>query len=288
MGTFDGVHRGHRAIIKKAVASARALGCPSLAMTFHHPPRLFFHPSPAPSLLTLPSEKETLLKSLGIDRVVAQEFGGRLAALSAETFYDRTIRLRWRTREIVVGYNFHFGHERRGNAAFLEERSEVSGIPVHVIAPVTWRGSLVSSGAIREHLKAGELTQANAKLGYEYFVTAPVVKGEGLGRRLGFPTANLAVPPEKIVPYGVFAVRVFLPGGGMKGGMANVGFRPTLREPHPRRTVEVNVFGFKGSLVGKTLRVSFVKKLREEKRFPSLDHLKRRLRLDADAARAAL
>jgi len=288
MGTFDGVHRGHRAILKMAAARGKALGVPSLAMTFHKPPRLFFFPQPGPVLLTLPDEKAGLFKDIGVGLMDVLNFGKALAGLSADDFFARYVLRRWKAREVVVGYNFGFGRGRQGDARFLEEKGRAHGIPVHVVPPVTLKGVPVSSESIRAHLRAGELAPANAKLGYDYFLTAKVVRGAGRGRTLGYPTANLAVPEEKLVPRGVFAVRVTLSSGVEKGGMANVGVRPTLAVHDARPTVEAHLFNFKGSLVGKTLRVSLVKKIREERRFPSLSHLSRRLGLDASAARAAL
>jgi riboflavin kinase/FMN adenylyltransferase len=288
MGTFDGVHRGHRAVLAKAVERGKALGVPALAMTFNRPPRLFFFPQPGAALLTLPDEKASLFHDLGIKRVDVLPFGKALARLTAEDFFDRYVRRRWKAREIVVGYNFGFGRGRRGDPRFLEEKGRAGGLPVHVVPPVTLRGVPVSSESIRTHLRAGELAKANAKLGYDYFVTGKVVRGHGRGRTLGVPTANVDVAEEKIVPRGVFAVRVRLPNGKRRKGMANVGVRPTMAVPDPRPALEVHLFGFQGNLVGKTLEVSFAKKLREERKFPSFQALARQLRRDAAAARSAL
>jgi len=288
MGTFDGVHRGHRAILQKASARARALGIPSLAMTFRRPPRELFFPSAGPSLLTLSHEKRSLIQGLGVDGVEELSFGRRLARLSAEDFFSLYVLERWGAREIVVGYNFRFGRDRAGDAKLLATLGAPRGIPVHIVSPVTYGGSAVSSGIIRRLLAAGELAGANALLGYDYLAAAPVVRGDGLGVRLGFPTANLDTPREKILPPGVFAVRVRLPDGREKGGMANVGTRPTLGDSGGRPRAEVHIFRFRENLVGKELTVSFVKKIREERRFASLELLRRRLTLDARAARAAL
>lgn len=288
MGTFDGVHRGHQAVVRKAVSRARALGLRAVVMSFKAPPRLFFRPETGPVLLTLSGEKEPLLKTAGADAVLSLSFGKPLASLRAQAFLDRFVLGRWKAREVVVGYNFAFGKGREGTPSFLRMAGEKAGVKVHVVPPVTWRGAPVSSGRIRQALKEGDLSAANAALGYPYALTARVKRGDGRGRRLGFPTANLAFPAEKIVPPGVYAVRVVLPDGKTRGGMANVGVRPTLNAPDPRLTVEVHLFDFSGDLVGKTLRVSFLRKLRAERRFPSFDHLVKQLHADGRRARAAL
>ena len=257
-------------------------------MTFRRPPRELFFPSVGPSLLTLPHEKRFLIQDFGVDGMEELSFGRRLARLSAEDFFGLYVLDRWGAREIVIGYNFRFGRDRAGDAALLATLGAPRGIPVHIVSPVTYGGSAVSSGIIRRLLGAGELTGANALLGYDYLVVAPVVRGDGLGAELGFPTANLDTPSEKILPPGVYAVRIRLPDGREKGGMANVGTRPTLGNSGARPRAEVHVFRFRGNLVGKELTVSFVKKIREERRFASLDLLRRRLALDARAARSVL
>lgn len=286
MGTFDGVHRGHRTIVSRAVALARKAGLRSVAVTFAKPPRLYFAPQPEPTLLTTLPEKIGLLKSLGIDRVAALTFGRRLSRLSPEAFFDRYFVRRFRARAIVVGYNFRFGKGRSGDAAFLKRRGEAAGVQVRVVAPVKFGGVVVSSGRVREDLRAGELARANARLGYPYAVAGPVVRGRGLGKGLGFPTANIRYPRSKFVPPGVYAVRVTLPGGHVRKGMCNVGTRPTLGGGAV--SMEAHIFGQRGDLVGRTLKVEFVKKLRAEKKFPSVDALKGQLARDARRALAAV
>jgi riboflavin kinase/FMN adenylyltransferase len=288
MGTFDGVHRGHQAILKRTTDLARRRGLPSLAVTFHRPPRLFFFPPEGPSLLSLLSEKIELLKSFGIQHVEALRFGKSLARMSAEKFFERYFLRRYRVKEIVVGYNFGFGRDRQGDTRFLERHGAARGIPVRVVSPVTLQGVPISSEQIRHALRHGRLDEANRRLGYDYFVEGVVVRGDGRGRTLGFPTANLEVSPEKIVPPGVFAVRATLAGGLVRRGMCNVGTRPTLNEPRPRATVEVHLLDFWGNLVGKPLRLEFVKKIRAERRFDSWEALSRRLRSDERSARRAL
>jgi riboflavin kinase / FMN adenylyltransferase len=288
VGTFDGVHRGHQAILRRAARLARRHRLQSVALTFARPPRLFFSPQPGPQLLTLPSEKARILKDLGMDRVEILRFDQRLARLSAADFFQRFLIRRFRARHIVVGYNFLFGRGREGDTAFLREAGKKIGVRVHVVAPVGLQGAPVSSGQIRRHLAEGDLVLARRKLARPYEATGRVKTGQGLGRRLGFPTANVELPPEKIVPPGVFAVRVTLPDGRQRPGLCNVGVRPTLREKRPRRTVEVHILDFSGDLRGKVVRVEFLIKLREEKKFGSLAALARQLQKDAARARRRL
>jgi riboflavin kinase/FMN adenylyltransferase len=286
MGTFDGVHRGHQAILRKTVRLARRLRVPAVAVTFARPPRLFFKPQAGPSLLTLLPEKIALLNRFGVYRVEALTFDRRLARLDAGSFFERFFLRRFRAKAIVVGYNFAFGRGREGDTSFLKRRGAAEGIAVRVVQPVRSGPEPVSSGRVRDRLRAGDLSKANVKLGYPYFIHGRVKRGAGLGRKLGYPTANLEIDREKLVPPGVFAVRVALPVGARRGGMCNVGVRPTVGGR--RLVTEVHLFGFRGVLTGRVLRVEFIKKLRSERKFASLARLAAQLRRDAAAARRAL
>jgi riboflavin kinase / FMN adenylyltransferase len=282
LGTFDGVHKGHQALLKKASARARALKVPLIAVAFRKPPRLFFSPAKEPSLLTTPVEKEALFRRFGADRTVLLSFDKKMAKLSARDFFDRYVRRLWKAREIVVGYDFGFGRGREGTTESLTALGREHGIAVHVVPALKRGGEVISSGAVRRDLAEGKLSAAARKLGYAPFVTAKVVRGKGLGRRLGFPTANLAVDADKILPPGVFAVRVTLPDGSVRRGMANVGVRPTV-DGGGLRSAEVHLLDFKGTLPGKTLRMEFLRRLRGERRFPSVEALTRQLHRDRAA-----
>jgi riboflavin kinase / FMN adenylyltransferase len=284
MGTFDGVHRGHRAVLRRTAELAARHRLPSIAVTFARPPRLYFFPEKGPSLLTLLPEKIRLLKECGIDRVAVLPFGRAMAGLSAKDFFRRFFLERFRAKEIVVGYNFGFGRSRSGDTRFLEAEGRRHGVGIHVIPPVCLQEVPVSSGQIRGHLLAGDLARANRKLGYPYSLTGRVVRGQGVGKKLGFPTANLKIAPTKIVPPGVFAVRVTPPSGKTKFGLCNAGTRPTLRG-RGEFSVEVHVLDFRGSLAGSVLRVEFLKKLRQEKKFSSLEALSAQIARDERAAR---
>lgn len=284
LGTFDGVHRGHREIFRSVARRARLLCLTPAALTFTVPPRLFFFPSPEASLLTTVAEKKELFKECGIERIWVLKFDSRLAHMSAEAFFSKYVAGICKAREVIVGYNFVFGKNREGDARFLEEAGRRFGIGVKILPPIVAGAVPVSSGRIREALRDGDLERANAFLGSPYAVTGRVVIGRKLGQKLGFPTANLETVPEKIIPPGVFAVQAVLPGGRMVlGGMANSGFRPTVAGPK-KKSLEVHIFGFSGNLYGKTLKIRLVRKLRDEKAFGSLADLARQL--EKDRARA--
>ncbi|OGR83933.1 MAG: riboflavin biosynthesis protein RibF [Elusimicrobia bacterium RIFCSPHIGHO2_01_FULL_64_10] len=289
IGTFDGVHRGHREILRACAAHARRLELPSVAVTFQIPPRLFFIPTAAPSLLTGVEEKRELILDCGIDRVCVLHFGRGLARLSAGEFFERVLVKRFRARRIVVGYNFGFGRNREGDVRFLEAAGRRRGVGVTVIGPLCAGRVPVSSGRIRDCLRSGGLEEANRLLGRPYSITGRVVRGSGLGRRLGFPTANLSVPAERILVPGVFAVRAAVGTGAKRGlpGVCNVGWQPTVpgrdRDRPPR--AEVHLLGFRGGLYGRTLRVDFIRKLRDEKTFADMDSLKEQMARDAKRAR---
>lgn len=287
MGTFDGVHRGHQTILRRAVGRARELGLTSLAMTFTRPPRLYFSPQPGPQILTTSSEKLELLSSFGIHDARIYDFNGKIAGLTAKDFFKKYIVDRFKAREIVVGYNFAFGRGREGNTHVLKQIGKQNGLRVHIMPPFRLQNQNVSSGRIRRDILLGKIESVNRKLGFAYFATGRVTRGRGLGRRIGFPTANLIIPREKILPLGVFAVRLNLPDGKMRGGMCNVGFHPTVGRS-AALSVEVHIFNHREDLKGKVLRVHFVKKLRAEKKYSSVKALIAQLRRDKTAARRVL
>lgn len=288
IGTFDGVHRGHRAILRRAAARALRGRKISAALAFERPPRLFFSPSSEPCLLTTPEEKRLLMEDCGIRKVVLLRFGPSFAKTPAKEFFEKTLVRRFRAAEILVGYDFRFGRGREGDTGALKAMGRARRVPVHIVGPVRSGSRPVSSGRIRDLLRAGELSAANRLLGHPYFAIGRVARGRGLGRKIGFPTANLALSAEKIVPPGVFAVRVREGSRGWSG-VCNVGVRPTVRGGRPSRPVtEVHLFGFSGRLYGKSLRVDFIHRLRPERAFPNLEALRGQIRRDAARARKLL
>lgn len=284
LGTFDGVHRGHQALLAKARSRADALGGDVAAVTFHRPPRLYFHPEPGPQILTTPDEKEALLRRYGVDKVLSLTFDRALSQVSAAEFMERYLRRRWKAREIVVGFNFTFGCGGAGDVAFLRREGRRRGIRCHAVAPQRAGGRLVSSGAVRGLIRWGKVAEAARLTGHPYLIAAPVVRGRGMGRTLGYPTANLAPSRDKILPLGVYAARVTLPSGTPRLGLLNVGWRPTVAKNLSLST-EVHILDFQGDLVGQTLRLELLAGLRGERRFPSLRALARQLAKDEKKAR---
>lgn len=285
IGTFDGVHRGHQRLLAAAQRRARAIQGEVLAVAFERPPRLLFSPLPAPTLLTTPPEKADLLRQFGADRVETVVFSKSLAELTAEQFFQRFIQNRWKASEIVVGFNFRFGKGREGDVASLAQRGKSEGVLVQAVGPVRDRTGVISSGRIRVLMTEGRLGESRRLLGHDYTLDAPVVHGRGVGRRLGYPTANLDVGKDKILPNGVFAVTVLLPTGVERRGLLNIGVRPTFRTAVPQRSVEVHILDFSGTLTGRRLRLSFRKKLRDEIKFPSVKALVHQIAIDESAAR---
>jgi len=287
LGTFDGVHRGHQTLLALARRRADALRGEVLAVAFERPPRVYFRPETTVPRLTSPAEKEEWLRRFGADRVEHLRFGPGLARMRAREFLEARVLRRWKAREVVVGFNFFFGRGREGTPAFLKTEGARRGIRAHAVPALAEGGRPVSSGGIRERLAAGDVRTAHRWLGHPYTLLAAVRRGRGLGRKLGFPTANLATDGEKLLPPGVYAVWVDLPNGVRRGGVLNIGVRPTVvRKGRP--TAEVHVLDYTGLLPGRRLRLEWVAFLRPEKRFASLDALRRQIAADAAAARRLL
>lgn len=287
LGTFDGVHRGHQALLARARRRADALKGEVLAVAFERPPRLFFRPDTVVPALTTPTEKEEWLRRYGADRVENLRFGPALARRSAREFLEGDIRRRWKAREVVVGFNFFFGRGREGHPGYLKKEGPRRGLRVHAVPALLDRGEIVSSGRIRDRLAAGDLAAAHRALGHPYTLVADVRRGRGLGHRLGYPTANLKVDRDKLLPAGVYAVRVDVPNGVRRGGVLNVGTRPTVAK-RGRPVAEVHILDYTGRLPGRRLRLEWVAFLRRERRFASLAALRAQIARDEARARRLL
>lgn len=285
IGNFDGVHRGHKAVLAAAAARARALSRPLAAMTFEPHPRAFFAPHLSLFRLTPEPVKLKLLQAAGCDAAIVIPFGARLAAMSAAHFVDEILVARFRIAGAAVGYDFRFGHERVGSPAFLEQAGARRGFAVDVVGPMLHNGRTVSSSEIRAAIAAGNLLAANDLLGYPWFVTGVVVRGEQRGRTLGYPTANLRLDPSCGLPHGIYAVRADIAGRRFDG-VASFGRRPTFDNGAP--LLEVFLFGFEGDLYGHEIAVAFHARLREERKFSSVDELVAQMHADSDQARAVL
>ncbi len=285
IGNFDGVHRGHRAVIAAALSRARALGRPAAALTFEPHPRDFFNPGEKLFRLTDGATKLKLLGLTGLDGAIVLTFDAALASLSAEEFVKRILIERFAVGGAAIGFNFHFGMSRAGSPDFLAAKGRKCGFAVDVVPPFADNGRPIASGPIRDLLAQGRVEEAAELLGYTWFVSAPVIHGDKRGRELGFPTANLRLDASCGLRHGIYAVRVGW-RGQLYDGVASFGRRPTFATEGV--LLEVFLFDFSGDLYGSGIEVAFIAFLREEEQFASVDALVRQMHEDARRARTAL
>jgi riboflavin kinase / FMN adenylyltransferase len=285
IGNFDGVHRGHRAVIAATQERASALGKPAAVLTFEPHPRAFFRPDEPLFRLTDEAAKLRLLAAAGLDGAFVLTFDAALAGVTATEFVNRILLGRFGISGAVIGFNFHFGKNRAGSPEFLIAQGREHGFTVDVVAPFVLNGRPVSSGPIRAALAAGRLDEATTLLGFPWFVSGEVIHGDKRGRELGFPTANLRLDAACGLRHGVYAVRV-AHGGRRYDGVANFGRRPMFDTGAV--LLEVFLFDFAGDLYGQSIDVAFIAWIREELRFGSVDALVQAMNADAQRARAAL
>jgi riboflavin kinase/FMN adenylyltransferase len=285
IGNFDGVHRGHRAVIDAAIAHAKRDGKPAIALTFEPHPRAFFQPDRSLFRLTPEAAKLELLAAAGLDGAVVMTFGAALAKVSAEDFVADILVGRLAIAGAVAGADFHFGKGRQGTPAFLREESRRRGFAVDLIPPFLVDGKPVSSSEIRDFLSRGEVERAGALLGYPWFVEGEVIHGEARGRDLGFPTANIALDPACRLAHGIYAVRV-LAKGAVHDGVASFGRRPTFGEGAP--LLEIYLFDFSGDLYGEEVAAAFIGWIRPELKFEAVGDLVQRMNEDSRLARDKL
>jgi riboflavin kinase/FMN adenylyltransferase len=288
VGTFDGVHRGHRDVIERLVARAHLLKIPSVLVTFEPHPLEVVNPAAAPLLLTTHDEKQEVIAETGLDYLAVVPFTAELAAYSAEEFVEGILRRCFRMRELLIGYDHGFGRQRAGNVDVLRTLGERDGFRVEVVEPIsTADGHSVSSTSIRRAVAGGDLDRAAASMGRLYSVSGRVVEGAQRGRTIGFPTVNLGAPPHRklLPPEGVYAVRVQTPAGPV-GGMMNLGPRPTFGDS--ATSLEAHLFDTSGNFYGSHIRIDFVARLRETRKFASAEQLTAQLRHDERDARNAL
>jgi len=286
VGTFDGVHLGHQAVLAEIARRAAASGGRSVLVTFEPHPLEVVNPRAAPRLLTTADEKRAVLAASPVDHVAFLPFTAALAQLPPERFVREELERRFAMAELVIGYDHGFGRGRAGGVDLLRRIGREDGFAVDVVPAVEMDGRPVSSTLIRRAVAGGDLATARRGLGRPYAVTGVVAHGAGRGRGLGVPTLNLAPPdPKKLLPPdGVYAAGVAW-RGGRRGAMLNLGPRPTFAEAD--RVLEAHLFDFEGDLVGETVTVEFVRRLRDQKAFPSVEALKEQLGRDrADALRA--
>lgn len=287
IGTFDGVHVGHQTILKKIVKDAKANSGESILITFWPHPRFILQKDDSLKLLSTFDEKVKLVEEIGVDYILKVAFTKEFASLSAHQFVNKVLVEKANTKKLFIGYDHHFGNNREGNIEFLKGNADHYGFEVQEIPRQDIDRIGVSSTKVRKSLLDGDVAFAKSLLGRNYSIRGVVVHGEKNGRKIGFPTANIQVEePYKLLPNdGVYAVRITYDNLEYDG-MLNIGFKPTLSGLN--RTIEAHLFNFEGNLYDKNLHVSFIKLLRPEIKFNSLDELKTQLELDRTEAQKIL
>ncbi|MEX2550112.1 MAG: bifunctional riboflavin kinase/FAD synthetase [Nitriliruptoraceae bacterium] len=286
IGNFDGVHRGHQVLLRRAVQAGQQLGVRSVAVTFDPHPAAVLRPDAAPPQLQSLEARIQALSETGVDAVLVLPFTPRLAASSPSEFVADVLASQLQSVKVVVGTNFRFGAKAAGDVVTLVELGEIHGFVPEAVTLLEIDGRRISSSAVREHLLDGDLAWALAALGRPHELPGRVVAGEGRGRRIGFPTANLAVPDDLVVPaFGVYAGHVRL-DGRVHPAVTNVGVRPTFHGKE--RTIEAHLLDQELDLYGRDLTVTFEHRIRGERRFDGPDELVARIRMDVDQARGLL
>jgi len=285
VGNFDGVHRGHRAVIGAARKRAESIGRKTAALTFTPHPRLFLRPQDTLFQLSNSHDKLRLLAATGLEGAIVMTFDAALAATSAEDFIAKILVGQLGIGGAAIGFDFHFGKNRTGSPAFLAEQGEKLGFAVDIVPPLEDEGRPVSSGSIRTALTQGKVVEAAELLGAPWFTSGTVIHGDKRGRELGFPTANIRLEPSCGLKHGIYAVRVDV-AGKRHDGVASFGVRPMFDNGGP--LLEVNLFDFSGDLYGQAVDVAFIGWIRHEQKFDSIEILKRVMASDAAQARDAL
>jgi riboflavin kinase/FMN adenylyltransferase len=282
IGNFDGVHRGHGALLATLRTTARAVDGPAVAVTFDPHPLQLLRPEQFQPLLTTTGDRAALLEAGGADHVVILRTTPQLLHLSAREFFEQVVRTRLGARGMVEGVNFGFGHNREGNIDTLASLCQDAGLRLIVVPPFEWHGAIVASSRVRSALVGGAVREAAGLLGRPYRLRGTVATGRRRGQTLGFPTANLEQVITIIPGDGVYAVRVDY-GGNLWPAAANVGPNPTFGEQ--ARKIEVHLIGFQGDLLGKELAVDFIERLRDVRSFAGPEQLVEQLRRDIEGAR---
>lgn len=283
IGFFDGVHQGHRFLLQQLEEMASDEGLSAIAVTFDRHPKEVVSKDFAPSLLTIQAEKLSLLSESFKGEIVVLPFTQELSSLTAKEFMQSVLREKMNAKMLLMGYNHRFGH---GGGTMEEYVAWGRDADIEVRIARALEGEKVSSSRIRNLIAEGNVEKANTLLGYRYFMTGSIIEGKQIGRQIGFPTANLSLPKQKLLPAcGVYAVGVEMTNGTRKSGMLCIGHRPTV-EANGELSIEVHIFDFDGNLYGKEIRLEFIGRLREERRFSSLEELQLQLRRDAADAQA--
>jgi riboflavin kinase/FMN adenylyltransferase len=285
IGVFDGVHRGHQAVISTSAEHAQLAKGTPVVVTFDPHPMKVLRPREAPHLLTATQHKIKLIRNLGVQHLLIIKFDKTFAATEPEDFVQQLVKHSKPLREICVGHEWSFGKDRRGNLALLRKLGAQLDFDVVGIPAVTLRdGELVSSTGIRHAIEAGDLMRAAEMLGREYTILGTVVRGENLGKKIGFPTANLSAHSEQFPPNGVYFAQATL-NGIVHPGVVNLGYRPTVSSDKAERVLEIYLLDFDRDIYGKDIEVRFVRYLRPEQKFENLEALVRQIELDVQQAR---
>jgi riboflavin kinase/FMN adenylyltransferase len=284
IGVFDGVHLGHQAVISTSAKHAAAAGGTPVVVTFDPHPVKVLRPESAPHLITATQHKIALIRDLGVAHLLVLHFDRAFAATSPEDFVRQLVENSRPLSEICVGHEWSFGKGRAGNLALLKKMGDANGFNVIGVEAVKVNGEVVSSTAIRQAVAEGNLVKATQMLGREYTILGTVVRGEQLGRKLGFPTANLSAHSEQFPPNGVYVTEARL-GTSFYRGVANLGFRPTVTSGKPERLLELHLFDLDREIYGEEMEVRFLRYLRPEQKFPDVEALRKQIATDVARAR---
>ncbi len=287
VGTFDGIHLGHQAIVRELVSGARRKNLPSVVITFHPHPAVILKKRDRSFYLTNPEERAELLGEMGADFVVSYPFTSQVAEMSASQFVDH-LHSHLHFEKLIVGFNFALGKGREGDVATLSRFGEAYGFTVQTVVPVTNGGEVISSSQIRYSLAEGDVERVAKFLGRSYRLTGPVIPGDGRGRLIGIPTANIDIWVERALPKaGVYACTAQALGQKWNA-VANIGYRPTFESAPVLPRVEAHLLDFKGDLYAETISLDFVQRLRDERRFDSAEDLVTQIHKDIATARDLL
>jgi riboflavin kinase/FMN adenylyltransferase len=288
IGNFDGLHLGHKAMLVRLQDVARARGLPTCVLSFEPHPREFFAPEQAPARLSSLREKAECLRRLGIDRLHVFRFDRAFSALAPADFVERVLHRTLDARYVLVGDDFRYGARRAGDFGLLKTMGETLGFDAEFLPTVEIAGERASSTAVRQALAAGELDHATHLLGRPYSISGRVVHGDKLGRDIGFPTANIQLKHNRPPLMGIFAVEVAGLNGRPLPGVASLGKRPTVKGADAVPVLEVHLFDFAADIYGRRVRVDFLKKLRDEEKYPDLDSLVAQIHRDVAEAKTYL
>lgn len=284
---FDGVHLGHQQVIRQTIHDARQHNGLAVAVTFDRHPKSVVAPQRTPALIYTLNQKLRAIEALGVDATLLIEFTPEFSQRRADDFIREIVREFGHVYSVCVGANFVFGHGRTGNVALLKELGNKLGFTVHGLAAVSLDGDIVSSTRVRQMITSGDFDAAGQCLGRAWSLAGKVERGDLIGRKLGFPTANLNITGMAVPPVGVYATRA-IAGGTINPAATNIGYRPTLASPIPTLAVETHIIDFHAEIYGQELELFFVQKLRDEQRFPSLDALKEQIARDVLQAKRVL